>query len=118
MKKFFMAKRINRERGQSTIELAVALPFLLWLIFYMFNAFYSIHTGHVGQRYAAMSVYSRLDHRAKFVIDGEEPGVDVGTEFMAVQHLDANGQLPTRKILKGPTQISTIIGICREANCR
>ncbi len=103
-------------RGQATIELALALPFLIWLIFYTINAFHSLHTAHVAQKYAAMSLYERTANRAKIVIDDRENRVH-GREFMAVQYVDSSGREPQRKIVVGPANINVIVGICREPGC-
>ena len=103
----------KNQRGQAAIELALALPFLIWLIFYTFNAFYMLHTAHVAQKYAAMSLYDRMANRAKFVVDDVDGNLH-NREFMAVQYTDSNGKPPTRKILAGPSVINTIVGICRE----
>lgn len=108
-------KRRN-EKGQATIELALALPFLIWLIFYTINAFHTLHTSHIGQKYAAMALYERTANRAKFIVDDRENKVH-GREFMAVQYQDANGRNPQRKILVGPSEVSSIVGICREPGC-
>ncbi len=109
-----MLKRNNK--GQATIELALSLPFLIWLIFYAINAFHSLHTSHIGQKYAAMSLYERTSNRAKIVVDDRENRAH-GREFMAVQYLDANGATPKRKILVGPSEVNAVVGICREPAC-
>lgn len=113
-----MLKRREKrtEKGQATIELALALPFLIWLIFYALNAFHTLHTSHIGQKYAAMALYERTSNRAKFVIDDRDNRVH-GREFMAVQYVDTNGAAPRRKILVGPSQVNTVVGICREPGC-
>jgi hypothetical protein len=116
-KKIEPTELYSNQKGQAAIELALSLPFLIWLIFYTINAFYSIHTAHVGQKYAAMSLYDRISHRAKFVVDDREGRLH-GKEFMAVQYQDAEGGVPKRKILTGPIEINTVIGICREPGCR
>lgn len=108
-----MLKRRQNNRGQAAIELAMALPFLIWLLFYTFNAFYMIHTSHVAQKYAAMSLYDRMANRAKYVIDDKDQELH-NREFMAVQFVDSNGKPPVRKILIGPNTINNIVGICRE----
>ncbi len=106
-----MLKR--RPNGQATIELALALPFLIWLIFYTINAFHTLHTSHIAQKYAAMSLYERTANRAKFIVDDRDNRVH-GREFMAVQYTDTNGNRPRRKILVGPSEINTVVGLCRE----
>lgn len=108
---------LKNHRGQSAIELAMALPFLIWLIFYTINAFHSIHTAHIGQKYAAMSLYDRMSNRAKFLVDDRDNNLH-GREFMAVEFLDRDGRAPQRKILRGPTSINSVVGICREPSCR
>jgi len=112
-----LIRKRHNAKGQATIELALALPFLIWLIFYTLNAFHSMHTAHVAQKYAAMSLYDRVGNRAKFVVDDRE-GQLHGKEFMAVQYLSENGNLPERKILFGPIRINAVVGICREPACR
>jgi len=97
--------------------MALSLPFLIWLIYYTINAFYSMHTAHVAQKYAAMGLYSRMNNRAKFVVDDEANQL-VTVDYMAVQYVDDNGRAPRRKIIRGPTQINSIIGICREPDCQ
>jgi hypothetical protein len=112
-----MLKANNKKRrGQATIELALSLPFLIWLIFYTINAFHALHTSHVAQRYAAMSLYERMANRAKFVVDDRENRLH-GREFMAVQYMDMNGRAPRRKILVGPSEVNAVVGICREPAC-
>ncbi len=108
--------KLQNQRGQATIELALALPFLIWLIFYSINAFHSLHTSHIGQKYAAMSLYERTANRAKFIVDDRENRVH-GRDFMAVQYTDQNGRNPQRKILVGPSEVNSIVGICREPGC-
>ena len=111
-------KKIRKsKKGQSTIELALSLPFLIWLTFYTLNAFHSMHTSHTAQKYAAMSLYERLANRSKFVVDDVEGRLH-NREFMAVEFVDETGRPPVRKILTGPSEINTVIGICREPGCR
>jgi|GEM_PF-1168584 len=109
-------RRLSQKRGQAVIEMALALPFLIWLFYYTINAFYTIHTAHVGQNYAAMNMYERLNNRAQFSVDDVAQSL-TSTDFIAVQYTEVNGQVPQRKILLGPTRIQTIIGICREPGC-
>jgi hypothetical protein len=111
-----MLNRRKSRRGQATIELAMSLPFLIWLIFYAINAFHTLHTAHVAQKYAAMSLYERTSNRAKFMVDDRENQVH-GREFMAVQYMDANGGAPKRKILVGPSNVNVVVGVCREPAC-
>lgn len=106
----------NNQKGQAAIEMALFLPFLIWLMYYTLNAFFSIHTAHVGQKYAAMNMYERLNNRAQFVVDDVATSL-TARNFIAVQYTDVEGNLPTRKILLGPTRINTSIGICREPSC-
>lgn len=108
--------KTKKNRGQATIELALSLPFLIWLIFYTLNAFHTLHTSHMGQKYAAMSLYERTANRAKFVVDDRENRLH-GREFMAVQYMDTSGRAPQRKILVGPSEVNSIVGICREPGC-
>lgn len=110
-------RKFKKNSGQAAIELALALPFLIWLIFYTINAFHSMHTAHVGQKYAAMSLYDRMANRAKFIVDDRANRLH-GKEFMAVQYTDPDGRAPQRKILRGPATINSVIGICREPACR
>ncbi len=107
------------QQGQATIEMAMCLPIIITLIFYTINSYYSIHTAHVGQRYAAMNLYQRLNNRSKFVMDDLEQGKSQlhGKNFMAVQYGDSDGNAPKRKILLGPININTTVGICREPGC-
>lgn len=107
--------------GQATIEMALTLPFLIWLISYTFNAYYMMHTAHVGQKYAAMHLYKRLNNRAQFVMDdGNGPGESSlhGKKFMAMQFVDESGELPKRRIMFAPRTIDNVVGLCREADCR
>lgn len=106
----------KNKKGQATIELALALPMLIWLIFYTINSYHTMHTSHVGQKYAAMSLYERTANRAKIVVDDRDNRLH-GREFMAVQYTDSNGRSPKRKILSGPSEVNTIVGICREPGC-
>lgn len=110
----------RKRRGQAVIELALTLPFLIWLIYYTINAFYSVHTAHIGNKYAAMNLYQRLNNRAQFVMDdydSKPTGRLHNSNSMAVQYLDKDGQAPRRKILIGPIQLDTVVGICREPGC-
>jgi hypothetical protein len=63
------SKRKMHENGQAAIEMALSLPFVVFLLYYTINAFYTIHTAHVGQKNAAMNLYQRLNHRAQFAVD-------------------------------------------------
>ncbi len=110
-----VAKKTNR--GQAAIELALFLPFVIWLLFYMLNAYNAIHSAQIGETYASMNLYQRLNNRAQFAVD------DVAKQlhnrgFMADQYLDMNGNPPQRKIVAGPMQISSIAGVCREPDCK
>ena len=111
-------KRKNKlnNRGQAAIEMALSLPFIIWLFFYTLNAFYSIHTSHVSQRYAAMNLYQRLNNRAKFVMDDQTGDLHNNT-FMAVRYNTPGGDAPKRKILFGPMDVKSVVGICREPGC-
>lgn len=112
------AKRSHRigSNGQATIETALALPFLIWLIFYTLNAFHTIHTSHVAQRFAAMNLAQRMQNRAKFIMDDKDNQLH-NRGFMAVRYMDPEGKPVVRKILFGPTQIISIVGVCREPGC-
>ena len=104
------------ERGQAVIEMAMAMPFLIWLMYYTINAFYMIHSSHVAQKYAAMNMYQRLDNRSKFSVD-DVAGRPFSREFIAVQYMDPDGKIPQRKILIGPNKVNNVVGICREPGC-
>lgn len=110
------SKNQKRIRGQATIEMAFALPIIITLIFYTINSFYAVHTAHVGQRYAAMNLYQRMQNRSKFVVDDVANELH-GRNFMAVKYGDTEGNAPQRKILLGPIDINTTVGICREPGC-
>jgi Flp pilus assembly protein TadG len=105
--------------GQAAVETALALPFLIYLLYYTINAFYSVHTGHIAEKYAAMNLYERLDNRAQFAVDGVAKRVFEKT-FMAVQYTDVEGNAPKRRILltpRFPTSLNVVAGICREPGC-
>lgn len=110
------SKKRNSQRGQAAIEMALTLPFIIWLFFYTINAFYTIHTSHVAQRYAAMNLYQRLNNRAKFVMDDQE-GELHNQLYMAVRYNTPGGDVPKRKILFGPSEVRSVVGICREPGC-
>lgn len=103
------------QKGQAVIELALSLPFLIWLIYYTINGFYMIHTAHVAQKYAAMNLWQRVDNRAKFVMD--KLGGLHNREFMGVRYTEPDGTLPRRRINAGQVSIFNIVGICREPGC-
>jgi Flp pilus assembly protein TadG len=103
-------------KGQAAIEMALSMPFLIWLLYYTINAFYSIHTSHVAQKYAAMNVWQRVNNRSKFIVDDVARQV-VPRSFIAVRYTDEEGNIPRRKILVGPNQVNNIVGICREPDC-
>jgi hypothetical protein len=105
----------RRQSGQATIEMALSLPFLIWLIYYTINAFITIHTSHIAQKWAANDLYERLQNRAQFVAD-EELNQLANRTFLAVKYMD-QGNVPTRKILFGPILINNAVGICREPAC-
>ena len=111
-----MLKGVRGKSGQAAIEMALALPLLIWLLFYMVNAFYTIHTSHIAQKYAAMSLWSRVAYRSKFVVDDDQ-NVLHGKEFMAVQYEGTDGKPPERKIVTGPSEVHAVVGLCREPNC-
>lgn len=106
----------RRNTGQATIEMAVALPLIIWLLYYTINAFYSVHTAHVAQKYAAMSLWQRVNNRSKYVMDDLANRLH-NREFMAVQYTDEDGNVPRRKIVRGPVVILNTVGICREPGC-
>lgn len=111
---------VRNKKGQTVIEMALSLPLIIWLLYYIINAFYSLHTAHVGQKYAAMNLWSRINNRAKFVVDdvaNNGAGQLHNREFMAVQATDENGKVPQRRIIQGPSNIDTAVGICREPGC-
>jgi hypothetical protein len=113
-----MLTKFSKNRtGQAAIELALSLPFVVWLLFYTFNAFYTLHTAHIAQKYAAMSLYERIAYRSKYVVD-DVANVLHGKEYMAVQYEDVNGRLPERKIIAGPSEVNNTVGICREPACQ
>ena len=115
--------RVLNECGQAAIEMGLTLPLLIWLLYYTLNAFHTIHTGHVGQKYAAMNLYQRLDNQAKFSIDNYENqgrGLQHRRDYMAVQYTEPDGRLPRRKIAldrSQPALINSIMGICKEPGC-
>jgi Flp pilus assembly protein TadG len=111
-----MRVRLTNSKGQAAIEMALSMPFLIWLMYYTINAFYSIHTSHIAQKYAAMNVYQRLNNRSKFIVDDVANTV-VNRSFIGVQYTDEEGQIPVRKILVGPNRVNNIVGICREPEC-
>ena len=111
-----MVAKLKNQKGQAAIEMALMLPFVIWLLYYTINAFHAIHTAHVAQKYAAMALHSRLANRAKFVVDDVDKNL-VNSSYMAVQFLDQNGNAPRRKIIRGPTTMNNIIGVCREPDC-
>jgi hypothetical protein len=110
-------KIVRGKKGQATIEMALSLPFIIWLTYYMINGFYSVHTAHIGQKYAAMGMYGRLNNRAQFSVD-DVSDARTTRAFIAVQYTDMEGRAPLRKILVGPSAIRTVVGVCREPSCR
>lgn len=114
-----VARILKSRKGQAAIETGLALPFFIFLLYYTINAFHSLHTSHVGQKYAAMNMYQRLNHRAQFAVDDVENRV-INKEFIAVQYTDSEGEIPKRRILLDPTvptRILNVVGICREPGC-
>lgn len=105
--------------GQAVIEMALAMPFLIWLIYYTLNAFYTIHTSHVAQKYSAMNLYQRLNNRSKIVVDDVASRVVV-PQFMAVQYVEPDSQrAPQRKIIsQGKQSVNNAVGICRDPECK
>lgn len=110
-------KKLN-DQGQAVIEMALAMPFLIWLIYYTLNAFYMIHTSHIAQKYSAMSLYQRLNNRSKIVVDDVERQV-VNSQALAVKYKDPNTQnSPERKIIsKTKRLMNNVVGICRDPEC-
>ncbi len=108
---------LKNRRGQAVIEMAISLPFIIWLLFYTINAYFSVHTAQIGQKYAAMGTFQRIDNRANFVVDGVSNSLSQ-RKFTAVQYQSADGAgQPQRKIIRGPITIRTVIGVCREPRC-
>ncbi len=110
------AKRTWSKSGQAVIEMALFMPFVLWLIYYIVNGFMMLHTAHESQKRAAHSLWMRVNLRSKFIMD------DVAQQlhnrgFIAVQYMDADGNPPKRRIVGTPLQLSNIIGVCREPDC-
>lgn len=111
----------KKNKGQAAVEVALSLPFLIWLLYYTINGFYTIHTAHTAQKYAAMNLWQRVNHRSKFVMDDFEnnrAGRLHNREFMGVRYTEPDGTLPRRKIIRGPVPIFNIVGICREPGCK
>lgn len=109
-------KHIRNNQGQAAIEMALSMPLLIWLTYYTINAFFSIHTNHVAQKYAAMNMYERMNNRSKFVVD-DVANTIVNKSFIAVQYTEPEGGIPLRKIIIGPVRIDNSAGICREPDC-
>lgn len=111
---------LRNRRGQAAIETGLALPFFIFLLYYTINAFHAMHTSHVGQKYAAMNMYQRLNHRAQFAVDDVANQI-ISKQYIAVQYTDAEGEVPKRRILLDPvvpTRILNVVGICREPDCK
>lgn len=111
--------QLTGERGQAAVEMAFALPFLIWLIYYTINAFHTIHTSHIAQKYAAMNLYQRLSNRSKFEVDEVAQKLH-NKGYMAVRYTDPNGEAPKRKILlqtNNPPQALNVVGVCKEPGC-
>jgi len=112
-----MLKILKKNQGQAVVEMAISLPFIIWLLYYTINAYYSMRTAQVGQKYAAMNLHQRTDYRAIFVVDNIEKRL-VPRRFIAVQYQGQDERnTPKRKIVRGPISIETTIGICREPGC-
>lgn len=111
------SKSKKLSKGQAVVEMALSLPFLIWLIYYTLNAFYTIHSSHIAQKYAAMNLYQRLNNRSKITVDDVSNTV-VSSERMAVQYVEPEtNNPPERKIITGPNAVDNIVGICREPGC-
>lgn len=118
-KQIGLRRALGSQKGQAAIETGLALPFLIFLLYYTINAFHALHTSHVGQKYAAMNMYQRLNNRAQFAVDDVE-GKVIQKSFIAVQYTDSEGNVPSRRILLDPavpTRILNVVGICREPGC-
>lgn len=114
--KLQLKTRLNH-RGQAVVEMALAMPFLIWLIYYTLNAFYTIHSSHIAQKYSAMNLYQRLNNRSKISVDDINRTV-VNREFIAVQYMEPEANRPPqRKIIAGPNAVNNVVGICREPGC-
>ena len=113
------ALRRGSQRGQAAIEIAFFMPFFILLLLYIFNAFLSIHSAHIGQKYAAMNLGQRMRHRSKYIVD-YVAGQVVQKQFLAVEYQSETGGAPRRRIADAGGQISinTNIGICREPRCQ
>lgn len=114
-----VVNKLKCKKGQAAIETALALPFLIFLLYWTLNSFHAIHTSHIAQKYAAMNMYQRLDNRAQFVVDGVEDR-PIGKNFIAVQFMNQNGEAPKRRILLGTgfnVEVNSVVGICREPGC-
>ena len=96
--------------------MALAMPFLIWLMYYTVNAFHAIHTSHIAQKYAAMNVYQRLNNRSKFAVDDVAHTTFTKT-FIGVRYTDEEGRPPRRKINSGTINVNNVVGICREPDC-
>lgn len=107
---------LKNKKGQAAIEMALSMPLLIWLTYYTINAFFTIHTNHVAQKYAAMNVYQRIQNRSKFAIDDVQNTV-VNRSYIAVQYTEPEGGVPLRKIIIGPIRVDNSAGICREPDC-
>jgi hypothetical protein len=119
-----VANKLKNKKGQAAIEMALCLPFIVWLIYYTLNAYHMIHTSHVAQKFAAQNLYQRLENRAQFVVDqvaGNGRGQLVDKSFLAVEYEDPEtNRPPKRRILLDPfrTEMVNRVGICREPDCR
>ncbi len=110
-------KCIQGKKGQAVVEMAFTLPFLIWLVYYTLNAFYTIHSSHVAQKYSAMNLYERLNNRSKISVD-DVARTTVSKEFIAVQYMEPEtNRPPARKIIAGPNPVNNAVGICREPGC-
>ena len=112
-----MVAKLKQNRGQAVVEMAISLPFIIWLIYYTIQGYLAMRTAQVGQKYAAMNLHQRIDHRAIFVVDGVRRQL-ANRNFLAVQYQNPeDGKTPKRKIVRGPISIETTVGICREPRC-
>lgn len=119
-----VAKHLKNKKGQAAIETALALPLLIWLVYYTINAYHTIHTSHVAEKYAAQNLYQRLENRSQFVVDALGNGGRgqlVNRSFQAVEYEDTETNRPPKRrlLIETPnTEMTNRVGICREPDCR
>lgn len=116
-----MPKLLKNKKGQAAIEMAFALPFLIFLIYHTIIAYIAIHTSHVAQHAAANNLHERVQNRAVVGIDqlATDGGAPVSRQFMGVEYEGVGGgRPPRRRIDAGQIEIRNIVGICREPDCK